>query len=110
MVCLAVWQVLLCTMKAVVSCSALQQNVLFGFAGMQLAEPPHVQEEGKGWEAAAFQQFCLRGSSLSTVNGRKACDLASATVLPPPKFSLDVRKIQAVGDSVWHRICKIQWE
>lgn len=51
-------------MKAVVSCSALQQNVLFGFAGMQFAEPPCAGGgEGMGsGMAPAFQQFCPRGS------------------------------------------------
>lgn len=59
-------------MKAVVSCSALQQNVLFGFAGVQLAEPPRMRQEGKGWEAGRqrrFSSFAREGANCLLLMG-----------------------------------------
>lgn len=62
--------------KAAASCSALQQKLLAGFAGVQLAQPPAGEHE-KGGEGR-------KGSSVSAPKGLEACDLSSATILPHP--------------------------
>jgi len=70
----------LCTVRAVVSCA---------FAGVQLAEPPRVREEEKGWEAGRRQ----RCSSVA----REGADCLQSVGwrhvvwLQPPSFPLRVQ-------------------